>query len=149
MDKEAIEKKVDAADVVIPPIGKPVLIDYIVFNGEIYRKPPEDRPELRKQVEFQVAMVMNSAIEIERSYPLSREGAKWQDRIHKTRKDITEQILNLIPDKLPPKPPLLSDEELAKVCGWEDLQGIDDYERTIAQAQYNSIMEYLGLPFRV
>ena len=30
---------------------------------------------------------------------------------------------------------LLTDEELRKVCGWESVAGIDDYERDIAKAQ--------------
>jgi hypothetical protein len=30
---------------------------------------------------------------------------------------------------------LLTDVELMKVCGWDNIQGIDDYERDIAKAQ--------------
>ncbi len=32
----------------------------------------------------------------------------------------------------------LIDEELQKVCGWKDIQGVDGYERDIAQAQLES-----------
>ena len=33
--------------------------------------------------------------------------------------------------------PRLKDEQLQKVCGLKDVQGIDDYERNIAQAQFD------------
>jgi len=54
------------------------------------------KDELREKIEFQVAMAMNSQLEIEKSTPVSIRTAEWQDRTHKLRKDITAQILQAI-----------------------------------------------------
>lgn len=49
----------------------------------------------REKIEFQVAMAMNTALEIEKASPVMLKPAEWQDRIHKARKDITNQIIAL------------------------------------------------------
>jgi hypothetical protein len=54
---------------------------------------------------------------------------------------ISNFILNLVSEQV--EKALLSDEELRVVCGWEDIAGIDDYERCIAKAQLDAVLKIL------